>query len=86
MKIADVRTFVVGNPPPQPGGPYWVFLKLTTDNGIAGYGEAFGVPFDPHVVARMIEDVAARFFVGEVVAERHPYDGPMFPEMVRDPI
>ncbi len=39
MKISDIETFVVGTPPPHRGGPYWVFVKLTTDNGIVGYGE-----------------------------------------------
>ena len=24
---------------------YWVFLMLTTDTGIEGYGEAYAVPF-----------------------------------------
>jgi 2-dehydro-3-deoxyphosphogalactonate aldolase len=41
MKIADVKTFVVGNPPPHFGGRYWVFIKLTTDTGIDGIGEAY---------------------------------------------
>ena len=31
MKITDVRTFVVANPPPQAGGRYFLFVKLTTD-------------------------------------------------------
>ncbi len=60
MKIVDCKTFVVGNPPPHFGGQYFVFVKLVTDNGIAGYGEVYSVPFHPHVVARMIEDVFAR--------------------------
>ncbi|MBL8058199.1 MAG: mandelate racemase/muconate lactonizing enzyme family protein [Anaerolineales bacterium] len=64
MRIADVRTFVVGNPPPHFGGRYWIFLKLTTDGGVAGYGEVYSVPFHPHVVARMIEDVCVRHVLG----------------------
>lgn len=60
MKITDCKTFVVGNPPPHFGGQYFVFVKLVTDNGIAGYGEVYSVPFHPHVVTRMIEDVFAR--------------------------
>ena len=64
MKITDVKTFVVGNPPPHFGGAYFTFLKLTTDNGIVGYGEVYAVPFHPHVVAQMIEDVVARYVVG----------------------
>ena len=64
MKISDVKTYVVGNPPPGFGGRYWVFLRLTTDSGIHGYGEAYSVPFHPHVVARMIEDVCDRHVIG----------------------
>ncbi len=64
MKIKDVKTFVVANPPPHYGGLYWVFLKLTTDHGVEGYGEAYSVPFHPHVVSRMIEDVCDRHVLG----------------------
>ena len=34
MKIADAKTYVVGNPPPHRGGPYFVFVKLISDDGI----------------------------------------------------
>lgn len=64
MKITDVETFVVGTPPPHWGGQFWVFVKLTTDSGICGIGEAYAVPFDPDITARMIEDVADRRLVG----------------------
>ncbi len=64
MKIAAVNTYVVANPPPHFGGLYWVFLKLTTDNGVEGIGEAYGVPFHPRVVALMIEDVCERYVIG----------------------
>ena len=64
MKIVDVKTFVVGVPPPHFGGRYWIFLKLIADNGIVGYGEVYSVPFHPHVVARMIEDVCERKVIG----------------------
>jgi 2-dehydro-3-deoxyphosphogalactonate aldolase len=64
MKIADVKTFVVGNPPPHFGGRYFVFLKLTTHDGIEGVGEVYAATFGPHVVARMIEDVCARHVIG----------------------
>ena len=65
MKLRDIRTFVVGNPPPHNGGRYFVFAKLTTADGVEGIGEAYGVPFDPHHVARLIEDVFARYLEGE---------------------
>ena len=37
MKITDMRVFVVGNP-----WKNWIFLKLYTDDGITGLGEATG--------------------------------------------
>lgn len=64
MKIADVKTFVVENPPPQAGGRYFIFVKLVTDGGVVGYGEAYSASFGPLVTARMIEDVAERYLVG----------------------
>ncbi len=64
MKIAQVDTFVVGNPPPSFGGKYFVFVKLTTDDGIVGYGEAYAATFSPHVVAAQLVDVAEMHLVG----------------------
>ncbi|MEX0758130.1 MAG: mandelate racemase/muconate lactonizing enzyme family protein, partial [Tistlia sp.] len=65
MRISEVRTFVVGNPPPGFGGRYFVFLKLVTDGGVEGLGEAYCLPFHPRVVVAMIEDLCARYVVGE---------------------
>ena len=65
MKIAEIETFVVGNPPPHFGGRFFVFVKLVTDNGIAGYGEVYAASFSPSVVSAMIEDVAWRHVIGE---------------------
>ena len=64
MKIADLKTYVVGNPPPHHGGSNWVFLKITTDDRIEGFGEAYGVPFHPLAVVRLIEDMGERFVIG----------------------
>jgi len=64
MKITDVKTFIVGNPPPYHGGVNWVFLKLVTDGGTVGYGEAYAVPFEPHTVAHLIESVGERLIIG----------------------
>ena len=65
MKLKDIETFVVGNPPPHNGGRYFVFVKLTTDGNVTGVGEAYCVPFDPHLVAKMLSDVFARYFHNE---------------------
>ena len=65
MKLKDIKTFVVGNPPPHFGGRYFVFVKLTTDDGVSGIGEAYCVPFSPHLVAQMLEDVFHRYVAGQ---------------------
>jgi len=64
MKVRDAETFVVGNPPPHLGGRYFIFIKLTTDDGIEGIGEVYVATFGPHTVAAMIEDVCARHVIG----------------------
>ncbi len=60
MKIKDLKTFVVGTPPPHLGGRYFVFLKLVTDEGIEGVGEVYCSTFGPHVMAKMVEPVTER--------------------------
>ena len=71
MKLKDIATYVVGNPPPHHGGRYFVFVKLTTDDNISGIGEAYCVPFHPDLVARMLEDVFGRCLEG---ADPHGID------------
>jgi len=63
MKIVELDTFVVGNPPPHEGGRYFVFLKLTTDDGVTGLGEVYTASFGPAAMVAMIEDVFARHVV-----------------------
>ena len=65
MRLTDIETFVVGNPPPHFGGRYFVFAKLTTDDGVTGLGEAYCVPFSPHLVAEMIKDMFDRYVRGQ---------------------
>ncbi len=62
MKVVNIKIWVVGNPPPHFGGRYFIFLKLTTDTGIEGVGEVYAATFSPHVIAKMIEDVADLLF------------------------
>lgn len=69
MKIVEVETFVVANPPPSFGGRYFTFVKLTTSDGIVGYGEAYAGTFHPEVVSAMLLDVAERHLIG-----RDPFD------------
>lgn len=69
MKITDVKTWVVGNPPPGIGGKYFIFVRLMTHGGVTGYGEVYNATFGPRVTAAMIEDCAERYLVG-----RDPHD------------
>jgi 2-dehydro-3-deoxyphosphogalactonate aldolase len=64
MRIAELRTYVVGNPPPGFGGRYFVFLQLVTDDGVVGVGEVYAATFHPTVVERMIHDVFERTVAG----------------------
>lgn len=64
MKIRDIKTYVVANPPPHHGGAYFVFVKLITDDNVEGIGEVYGVPFHPHKVTQLIEDVGERYVIG----------------------
>jgi 2-dehydro-3-deoxyphosphogalactonate aldolase len=64
VRITELRTFVVANPPPSYGGRYFVFLTLRTDDGIAGVGEVYASTFHPSVVRAMVEDVFERHVAG----------------------
>jgi galactonate dehydratase len=64
MKIAALKTFVVGNPPPYFGGRYFVFLMLTTNDGISGVGEVYTASFGPRALVTMIEDVFEHHVLG----------------------
>ena len=64
MKITEIKTFIVGNPPPHYGGLYWIFVKVTTDSGLYGYGEIYSVPFHPNIVSKMVDDVFERHVFG----------------------
>jgi galactonate dehydratase len=62
MKIVDLKTYAVD--PHGPGGRNWIFVKLVTDDGIEGIGEAFDVPFSPRAVVPLIETTGERFVIG----------------------
>src|SRR5271169_4898881 len=64
MKVAELKTFVVGNPPPAFGGRYFLFLKLKTACGIEGVGEVYAASFAPSAIVPMIEDVFQRHVLG----------------------
>lgn len=62
MRITDVKTYVVD--PGGFGGRNWVFVALTTNDGLKGFGEAFEIPFSPNAAVKLIEALAERFVMG----------------------
>ncbi len=91
MKVTDLKTYVVENPPPSHGGPYWVFLKLTTDNGIEGFGEVYGEILkepiqweDGYIIPPTKPGLGIE--LDEEVAAQHPYTGTVFPHMAEEPM
>ncbi len=64
MRIMGIKTFVVGNPEPHRGGFNWVFLKLTTDEGIVGYGEASSMRLKERTAVQMIEELGEAYVIG----------------------
>jgi len=64
MKLQDIKTWVTV-PPSGIGGSFWVIVKVTTDNGIEGIGECYGIPVSGDIACAMVEDTFERFFAGE---------------------
>ena len=54
MKLRDLEIFVVAPPPPGWGGRYWIFVKLTVDNGITGMGEVYAASVGPDAMKAVI--------------------------------
>ena len=65
MKLKDLEIFTVKNPPPGWGGRYFIFVKLTTDNGIVGYGEVYSASVGPKAMEAVINDVFERHMMNE---------------------
>ena len=65
MKLQDLEIFVVAPPPPGWGGRYWIFVKLTADNGITGFGEVYATSVGPEAMKAVIADVFERHMADE---------------------
>lgn len=65
MKLRDLEIFTVAPPAPGWGGRYWLFVKLTTDDGITGYGECYAASVGPEAMRAVITDVFERHMQGE---------------------
>ncbi len=64
MKLEKIQTYVTV-PPTGIGGSFWVLLKITTDDGVEGIGECYGIPVSGDIACRMVEDTFHRFIAGE---------------------
>nr|WP_309504069.1 mandelate racemase/muconate lactonizing enzyme family protein [uncultured Roseovarius sp.] len=65
MKLQDLDIIVTAPPAPGWGGRYWILVKLTTDDGIIGWGECYAASVGPDAMRTVIEDVFARHLQGE---------------------
>ena len=65
MKLKDLKIIVTCPPPPGWGGRYWIFVKITADNGISGWGECYASSVGPEAMKAVINDVFERYFLDE---------------------
>jgi len=65
MRIVDIKTYIVGNPPPHRGGLNWVLCKLVTDEGIEGWGECPAPWVREHTFAQGLQELGKRYAVGQ---------------------
>ena len=64
MHLEQVQTYVTV-PPTGLGGSFWVFVEVTTSEGVTGVGECYGVPFSGDLVESLVSDTFERFIRGE---------------------
>ena len=65
MKLRDLDIIITAPPAPGWGGRYWILVKLTTNDGIVGWGECYASSVGPEAMRAVIEDVFARHMAGE---------------------
>ncbi len=64
MKIIGMKTYIVGQPAPHRGGRNFVFLKLTTDEGISGWGEASLMSRKEHSMVALMQEMYDQIVAG----------------------
>lgn len=65
MRLQDLDVIITSPPPPGWGGRYWIFVKVTTDTGITGWGEVYASTVGPKAMEAVIRDVFERHMAGE---------------------
>ena len=63
MLLSSIETFATV-PPTGIGGSFWVLVQVTTDDGITGVGECYGIPFSADIACEMVEDTFGRYIEG----------------------
>ena len=79
MKVTDVKTFLVysrGHRAGMTGGKNWLFVKVETDEGIHGWGEAYTQLDRDRSIERHVHDIK-RYLIG-----RDPFNIKHFTSMV----
>ncbi|MEO0918169.1 MAG: mandelate racemase/muconate lactonizing enzyme family protein, partial [Pseudomonadota bacterium] len=65
MKLSDLDVIVTAPPAPGWGGRYWILVKVTTDDGLIGWGECYASTVGPKAMSGVIRDVFERHMAGE---------------------
>ncbi len=65
MKLAALDIIITAPPAPGWGGRSWIFTKVTTDNGLIGWGECYATTTGPTAMTHIIRDVFERYMLGE---------------------
>lgn len=65
MKLKDLDVIVTAPPAPGWGGRYWILVKLTTDDGVIGWGECYAASVGPEAMTAVVRDVFARHMLDE---------------------
>jgi 2-dehydro-3-deoxyphosphogalactonate aldolase len=64
MQITDVETIPVGTPAPHKGGNNWLFVKVSTNEGIVGWGEPTKTDYRLKTLQTAYEEFAEKFIIG----------------------
>ncbi|MDU8946210.1 mandelate racemase/muconate lactonizing enzyme family protein [Ovoidimarina sediminis] len=65
MILQDLDIIVTAPPAPGWGGRYWILVKVTTADGITGWGECYASTIGPEAMVPVIRDVFARHMAGQ---------------------
>ena len=65
MKLKDLDVIITAPPAKGWGGRYWILVKLTTDDGITGWGECYASSVGPEAMRHVITDVFERHMQGQ---------------------